>query len=285
LITLSNGISFSVIAASGSLGFDGRGYPWDKAMESCGLIDLSKFKVRVAKTVTLNRLPGNWKWYNPFWSFRFIKDGTVNAIALKNEGFNWFNSQILNNLSPEFALIVSLSGTCEELRQMGRRLSGNTAIGGVVLNLSCPNIKVPLDEHGIRTRLISLRDSMGNIPLLVKLSVLHRPLIQKLIPCLMDCKVEAIKINSVPWRLAFPDRISPLRHLRGGGVSGKAAQKVTRPFIKELVELSSIPVIAPNIWTYEDIEQSFALGAKAVSLGSILTPPHIFRAAKILKKL
>jgi len=36
--------------------------------------------------------------------------------------------------------------------------------------------------------------------------------------------VEAISINSVPWRVVYPDRESPLTRFGGGGVSGKNAQ-------------------------------------------------------------
>ena len=81
--------------------------------------------------------------------------------------------------------------------------------------------------------------------------------------------VEAIAINSVPWTYAFPDKRSPLARFGGGGVSGKIAQKWTWQLLEEIVRSSSIPVIGPSPWVYDDIQKLFDLGAKAVSFGSV----------------
>jgi len=64
-----------------------------------------------------------------------------------------------------------------------------------------------------------------------------------------------------------------LEHLGGGGVSGKAAQRVNWEFAKKLINLTHLPVIVP-VWDYEDIEKVYNFGAKAYSFGSrfMLTP-------------
>ena len=67
--------------------------------------------------------------------------------------------------------------------------------------------------------------------------------------------VEAISINSVPWKIVFPDKKSPLDHLGGGGVSGKLAQPHTWEFVRKLVDKTDIPVIGPSVWKYGDIEK------------------------------
>jgi len=80
---------------------------------------------------------------------------------------------------------------------------------------------------------------------------------------------EALSINSVPWEKVFPNHTSPLTKYDGGGVSGRIAQPFTWSFALELQELTHIPVIAPSIWNFSDIEKLRAEGIRAFSFGSV----------------
>ena len=48
-----------------------------------------------------------------------------------------------------------------------------------------------------------------------------------------------------------------------------AVQKFTWRLIKLIAELTTVPVIGPSIWNFDDIEKVRFLGAKAISFGSI----------------
>jgi len=84
--------------------------------------------------------------------------------------------------------------------------------------------------------------------------------------------VEAISINSVPWKVVFGNKPSPLAKYGGGGVSGKIAQPFTWKMVLELARGTSIPVIGASIWEYEDILRLKSLGASAYHLGAIFLP-------------
>ena len=65
MLTLSNGHSFTFMAASGALAFDGEGWPWEQPLRCLGLLDPSLFTI-VTKTLTRHPRKGNLRWYNPF---------------------------------------------------------------------------------------------------------------------------------------------------------------------------------------------------------------------------
>ena len=58
MITLSNGHSFEYMIASGALGFDGKGWIWERPLVWLGLVRPDLFTV-VIKTLTRNPRPGS----------------------------------------------------------------------------------------------------------------------------------------------------------------------------------------------------------------------------------
>ena len=55
----------------------------------------------------------------------------------------------------------------------------------------------------------------------------------------------------------------------GGAISGKLAQSKNWQFLRELAAATSIPVVAPSIWNYNDINYVTRIGASAYAFGSI----------------
>ncbi len=47
MITLSNGHCFEYMVASGALGFDGNGWPWERPLVALGLIKPELFTIRI----------------------------------------------------------------------------------------------------------------------------------------------------------------------------------------------------------------------------------------------
>lgn len=280
---LPNKHKLEYVAASGALGFDGKGYPWEQLLIFLRLIDPSLFTV-VSKTITFEKRKGNLRIYNPLtWPcIRPMKGGSLNSVGLSNPGFRWY----LENIAPKanslkIPLVPSItSKEINELIEMAQKLNRYDFVA-IEYSVSCPNIKggclTDLDEIIKRCRAIK---EVCELPLILKFSVNHE--VEKLVPKLEGI-VQAISINSVPWSVAFPREKSPLAHLGGGSISGQIAQPYTWKLVEKLVEITSIPVIGPSVWKFEDIEKLRNIGAGAVSFGSIFLL-HPLRATKFVRR-
>lgn len=269
MIQLSNGHRFEHLAASGALGFDGTGWLWEKPLKYIGLLDPSLFTV-VIKTLTYKSKKGELRWYNPFRCIRFLPDGVINAVRLTNPGIKLWCQKIGPKIGKEKIHMIGsiLSDNIPELVEMATMLNDFNLVG-LEINASCPNTESDLLKNTDKIiKGCRAVKKASRFPVLLKLSVVHDI---KLILPQIEGLIEAIDINSVPWTI-FSKRKSPLSHLGGGGVSGKAAQPFTWKFLREIIELTSIPVIGPSVWKFSDIDKLRRIGAKAISFGSVFIP-------------
>lgn len=266
MIKFSNGHIFEYMAASGSLGFDGKGWLWEQPLRWAGLLKPSLF-TSVIKTLTLHPLQGNLKWYNPTKCLRPISGGFVNAVGLPNPGINWWRKKVGPLVdSTKIPLVGSVFGEPDELAEMAKILNDFDLVG-LEINASCPNIETDILQN--TTKVITGCEAVkqaSRLPLILKISVVHN--IKQIVKKTKGL-IEAFSINSVPWAVAFPNRQSPFANLGDGGISGKAAQPFTWDLVKKLVELTSIPVIGPSVWNFNDLEKLRRIGAKTISFGSI----------------
>lgn len=277
MIELSNGHKFEYMAASGALAFNGKGWFWEWPLRKLGLLNPSLFTV-VAKTVTYYSRKGNLRWWNPFRCVRpLIKGGVVSAVGLTNPGYSrwWIKFGRIAD-SKKIPLVASLFSDAQdaphELAYMACNFEAHNRAGlfdlvALEINASCPN--APGDILKNTEKIIKSCQEVKKVssfPLILKLSVVHD--INVILPEIKGV-IEAISINSVPWRIVFPNKKSPLAHFGGGGVSGKIVQPYTWKFVEKLVQKTSIPVIGPSVWDFEDIEKLRKIGAKAISFGSI----------------
>ncbi|MBI1975078.1 MAG: hypothetical protein HYS57_01810 [Parcubacteria group bacterium] len=270
MFRLSNGHEIRFVAASGSLGFDGEGWLWEKPFRWLGLIDPSLFTVAI-KTITLTPRRGFFRWHKPYETVRFIRNGVLNAMALPNLGLEgWdriYGPKVLQSKSKLVASIVHnhLGG----LREMADRMAHYPFVA-LEFNASCPNVgpEGNLSPEFIRDACAMLRDGgpRSRLPLIVKVAMG-----QDFVRIARETEglVEAISLNSVPWSFVFPDEKSPMVRFGGGGVSGKAAQKITWEMVRVLKSVTQTPVIAPSAWEFEDIRRLKELGADAISFGSL----------------
>ncbi|OHA99652.1 MAG: hypothetical protein A3G47_00475 [Candidatus Zambryskibacteria bacterium RIFCSPLOWO2_12_FULL_39_45] len=266
MIRFSNGHTFEYIVASGALSFDGKGWSWEQPWRWIGLLDPTLF-TSVTKTLTLQSTKGNLRWYNPFRCLRLVRGGVVNAVGLSNPGIDWWCKKIGPSVnSTKIPLVASIFGEPEELAEMAGILNGFD-LAGLEINASCPNTETCVLQD--TARVIASCEAVktnSRLPLILKVSVTHD--ISQIMKGAENL-VEAISINSIPWVVAFPKRRSPLENLGGGGVSGKTAQPFTWDLVKKLAELTTIPVIGPSVWDFDDLEKVRSFGAKAVSFGSV----------------
>lgn len=266
MIRFSNGHAFEYMTASGALGFDGKGWLWEQPWRWIGLLDPTLF-TSVTKTLTFRPTEGNLRWYNPFRCLRLVRGGVVNAVGLSNPGIGWWCKRIGPSVdSAKIPLVASIFGELEELAEMARTLSGFDLVG-LEINTSCPNTETCILQDTARI-IASCKavKSNSSLPIILKVSVAHD--VSQIVREAGNL-IEAISINSVPWAIAFPNRQSPLENLGGGGVSGKAAQQFTWDLVKQLTGLTTIPVIGPSVWDFDDLRKIRNLGAKAISFGSI----------------
>lgn len=289
MIKLSNGHCLEFVAASGSLAFDGRGWPWEWPLRWVGLLDPRLFTI-VVKTVLLQPKKGNLQWHAPWRVVKLISengetinpvlaflrpsmiDGAINAVGLTNAGLeHWLKKDYPVIENHGYNVIVSITG--EEGRgcvEMARRLNEFRNVVGIEFNASCPNTDPSLLEKS--DMVVGVCHDIKQVcrhPLLLKLSY-TQPYIQ--IAKETESIVEAISINSVPWNTVFPDKESPLARYGGGGVSGRVAQPFTWQMVKGLARETNIPVIGASIWEYEDIERLRTLGAEAFHFGTVFMP-------------
>ena len=290
MIKLSNGHCLEFLAASGSLAFNGCGWPWEWPWRWLGLLDPHLFSI-VVKTLLPERWPGNLQWHAPWRVVKFLSaegevinpffaltksslvEGAVNAIGLTNAGFNsWLQKDLPIIQRHGYKVIVSITGPAGQgCREMAERLNGLENVVGVEFNASCPNTERSLLESPeMVVRVCREIKEVTDLPTLLKLSYVqpYREIAREL-----KGTVEAIDLNSVPWQVVFPDKESPLARYGGGGVSGRLTQRFNWQMVSDLARDNSIPVIGSSVWKYEDISRLEKLGASAIHFGTIFFWP------------
>ena len=276
MIKLSNGHIIKYVIASGALAFDGLGWLWERFLVWLGFIKPQLFAV-VLKTLTRHPRRGNLRWWAPWRCVALILGGAVNKVGLTNRGFDWWFGHIAPRLNyKKYRLIASIFGDQEELVYMAEKLNRYNFVA-VEVNYSCPNADHSSQVDAIVKALEALKRFCRH-PLIIKLGVDQDCLV---ISARLVGVVEAISLNSVKWEIAFPGQQSPLHQLEkqvgggGGGVSGKPAQVHNWAMVKALADQGSIPVIAPSIMEFDDINHAtYGLGAKAWSCGTIHLPSY-----------
>ncbi len=277
MIKLPNGHYLEYVVASGALAFDGKGWPWEWPLRWCGLINPRLFTV-VIKTLTRFPREGNLRWHKPWECVRLIPGGAVNKVGLTNPGIEWWCKKIGPKAdSRKIPLAGSIFGNETELIEMAQMLNRFDLVG-LEVNPSCPNTGHAMHDVEEIVRSVSAVKKHSYHPVIVKVSVAQNYVE---IARRLEHVAEAVSLNSVPWELAFPcpaafsEIRNPLRRLEekvgggGGGVSGTPAQALNWKAVAELAGDGALPVIAPGIMEYGDVEKVRKLGARAVSFGAI----------------
>lgn len=280
MIRLSNGHEFKYMVASGALGFDGKGWFWEKILVWLGFIKPELFTV-VIKTLTFDPRKGNLCWWKPStwlpfspWScVRFLPGGAINKVGLTNPGFLWWIREVAPKIDfKKYPIVVSIWGTEEECVIMARMLN-QFDIVAIEWNDSCPNSGHALKGTEASIRIAKMIKKASRHPLIYKGSVEQAYI--EIAEALVGI-VEAFAFNSVKSETVFPEKKKgKLWRLErkvgggGGGVSGKPAQKYNWLAVRKLARTKSIPVICPSIMEYEDIKAAESFGAEAVSFGAI----------------
>ena len=285
----------TVMGASGVQGFFGEGY-WFHRVWSVFGIDLSDITF-VSKTATLHPYQGNMPLkenYTPkevFPKCIMIKPfrGTVlNAVGLSNPGLPALlrAGKWQKRTEPFFISIASPATTPE------RRLQECTAMVpiikrhkeyffapfGLQVNLSCPNTDGGSDKVTEESK--KILDTLGElgVPIMMKYSIASAS--AKAVCAISDhpaCSAICIS-NTIPFGWKGVDRqkewgsgASPLKHLGGGGISGKPLIHAVCEKIKRLRDAGIEKHIngTGGILHADDVNRYHRAGASSISIGSI----------------
>lgn len=254
MIKLSNGKELMFLMASGMMGFDGRGPTWAHKimydfLKFAGLYDSSLFTI-ITKTVSSLSIKGPKK-------IRPLKNGWWNNYGLDNPGISAFLLRNAQEIKDSENIIISITAqNLAELQMIMNTLNIITPnITAVELNVSCPNIKKYLDTDLIVDMCYFWKE-ISRFPLILKIGKKNNYI---KIAKKTEKIIQAIDINSIPI----------LDQWRAGAISGESAQLINWRVLRNLIDYTSIPVIAPSVWHYSNIEHLFKMGASAISFGSI----------------
>lgn len=271
MIRLSNGHRLDHVVSSGALAFDGRGWAWERPLVKAGLIRPDLFTV-VLKTLTRAPRAGNLRWYDPWSCVRLVPGGSVNKVGLTNPGIDWWCRDVGPRIDyAHHATVASIFGEDHDLVAMARMLNRFDLVG-LEVNPSCPNTGHALLTTETVVRGVSAVRAVSRHPIIVKVSTAQE---YRAIARGLAGIAEAVSLNSVPWEQACPGARSPLWRLErrvgggGGGVSGRPAQALNWRAVGEMAADGALPVVAPSIMDYADLDRVRRLGAKAVSYGAI----------------
>jgi dihydroorotate dehydrogenase (NAD+) catalytic subunit len=254
-------LSNPVMTASGTFGY---------GTEYEHLFDIQKLGAIVCKGTTLEPREGN-----PQPRIVETASGMLNSIGWQNIGVE----ALIKQKAPIWAkwrvpVIVNIAGkTVNEYAKLAARLDGVKGVGGLEVNISCPNVKAGGVEFGTDAK------SAAKITIAVRKAT-SLPVIMKLTPTTNDIVGIAKAVAE-----AGADAVCLINTLKGmaidvktrkpvlgnvfGGLSGPAIKPVALVMVYQVVEAVHIPVIGcGGITMATDALEFIMAGATAVEIGT-----------------
>lgn len=250
-----------VLTASGTFGYGEEYAPY---------LNLNTLGAIITKGISLTPAPGN-----PPPRICETPGGMLNAIGLQNCGLNAFIAEklpFLRTLST--TLIVNFWGrTQREYQEMAKRLSDLPDIGGLEMNISCPNIKQGGISFGSTAKdafaVVSAVRKIALLPLMVKLSP-NVGDIGAIAESVEEAGADAISLINTLYGMAID--VETRRPRLGnviGGLSGPAIKPVAVRMVFEVAQRVKIPVVGVGgIASAEDALEFLIAGARAVQVGT-----------------
>ncbi len=249
------------MVASGTFG-------WGK--EYSEYMDLNKLGAIVTKSITLKPREGN-----PPPRIVETPSGMLNSIGLQNEGLEHFLKEDLPFLAKfDTPTIVNIAGeTVEEYAELAKRLSKETMVKAIEVNISCPNVKQGGMAFGVDPGLTKQVISAVR-------NATKQPIIAKLTPNVTDITVigraaveagaDALSAINTIVGMALDLETGKSRLGREtGGLSGPAIRPIAVRMVYELARAVKVPVIGiGGIMTGNDAVEFLLAGARAVQVGT-----------------
>ncbi len=255
-----------VFTASGTCGYA------DELAEFTNINNLGGF---ITKSITAKPRKGN-----PTPRIVETDSGMLNAIGLANLGLDAFIEEklpILEKLSP--AVFVNIAGeTIEDYIAVAEKLSGEKAIAGFELNISCPNvakggITFGTDPQQVMEITSKVKKASGRKVLMVKLS-----------PCVTDISIIAraavdagadalSMINTFTAMVIDIETKKQALANRTGGLSGPAIKPIAVYLVnkvyREVTKNTNVPILGlGGIRNASDAIEFIIAGASAIAVGT-----------------
>ena len=250
-----------VIAASGCFGY---------GEEYAGVIDVQRLGAFVSKGITPERRAGN-----PMPRIVESPAGMLNAIGLQNPGIRGF----VKKYPPMWAnwavpAIVNISAeSVGDYAEMAAILDEQSAIAGIEINVSCPNIArggycFGWDPETSAEVTRAVR-SVTTLPLIVKLSPGASDIVA-VAEAVEEAGADAISlINTLVGMAIDVRRRKPLLANQTGGVSGPAIKPIAVRMVYQVASAVRVPVIGMGgIMGLNDALEFFLAGATAIQVGT-----------------
>ena len=224
--------------------------------------------------------------------------GMLNAIGLANIGLDRFIAEkipVLEKMSA--AVFVNAAGTTiNEYVVVVEKLSGEKAIAGFELNISCPNVKKGGISFG--TDPVQIKE----ITSAVKAAAGEKVLMVKLTPSVTDISVTAgaaveggadalSLVNTFTGMVIDIENRKPVLANRTGGLSGPSikplAVYLVHKVYNEVTKGSGVPILGlGGIRTASDAVEFIIAGATAVAVGTsnFIAPDSTVKIAEGIKK-
>ncbi len=250
-----------IMTASGTFGY---GEEFEE------LIDLNKLGGISVKGTTLNERQGN-----PMPRILETHAGMLNAIGFQNVGVDRFINEkypYLKNIKAKTFVNIT-ANTVEEFGMLAKKLDELHDLGGIEINISCPNIKAGGINMGTDPKMA------GEVVKEVRKNTKHHVMV-KLTPNVTDIKLIAKAVED-----EGADSISLINTLVGmavdvktrkpkikniiAGLSGPAIKPVALRLVWEVAKTVKIPVVGMGgISSLEDVLEFMIVGARAVQIGT-----------------
>jgi dihydroorotate dehydrogenase (NAD+) catalytic subunit len=226
----------------------------------------------VTKTVTLHPRDGN-----PPQRIAETPSGMVNSIGLANPGLDLFCERDLPRLGElGVPLIVSVGGwSPAEYAAAVRRISADTGVAALELNISCPNVDSGCisigTDAGETRRLVELCRGLTDLPLLVKLSPSVADVAAIAVAAEAGGADGLVLINTVRGMAIDRQTLRPVLGGGGGGLSGPAVKPVGLHAVFHCRRATGLPIVGMGgISCVDDVLQYLAAGSTAVGVGTAL---------------
>jgi len=256
-LTLAN----PVMTASGTFG-------WGTEYEHP--FDIQRLGAIVCKGTTLKPREGN-----PQPRLAETPCGVLNSIGLQNIGIE----AVITKKAPVWAgwqvpVIVNIVGeTVEEYARLAGMLDGVAGIGGIEVNIGCPNIEAGGAEFGARpepaAEVTAAVKAATSLPVMVKLTPNTGDIVG-VARAVAKAGADAISLINTPKGMVID--IGKRRPLLGntfGGLSGPAVKPLALYLVYKVAGAVEIPVVGMGgIASSSDALQFIMAGASAVQMGT-----------------
>lgn len=206
--------------------------------------------------------------------------GMLNSIGLQGPGIESFLEKDLSWLvDNNVTTIVSIAGNnVAEFGELARRLRDVPGIGGLEVNISCPNVEsrgqvFACNPYSAAEVIETVRaEWTADTPILAKLSPDVTDIVE-IAHSVVEAGVDGVSmINTLLGMVIDVDRMKPMLGGRTGGLSGPAIRPVAvRAVFQVHAAIPHLPILGMGgIRTGHDALEFIAAGASAVSIGTVV---------------